>query len=327
MVATTGRESRDDLLAVVDRRGIARLLASTSDIGKATQLLAVLADADAELAAAIAAAIAEEPTLASALQEAPLQALADCVAAAYDAAPSLALSLVEAIGGVSAVLQRIRADNPWITLLEIQEDDGGPVGLARFLYVSDSLQSDPDEEAHRLGRTLLRCLPRIGSVDIQAFLPGDRELAIGDGVRGVSRIRRKNDRATPGIAWVQARTRITVALLAEADTARLAAALPLLSEAADLARRIGTATVTKKLVAPGLRRRLQALNDKGRNLRPPYGRSRIGDTAILEQKSPQLTNHLFSLIVAITGNVIPRFHTRPAEYRALAAVHHRDRHR
>ena len=319
MVATTGRASRDELLVVVGRSGIARLVTSTSDIRKATQLLAVLADADAGLAAAIAAAIADEPTLASALQEAPLKALADCVAAAYDAAPSLALSLMEAIGGETAVIQRIRADNPWITRLEVQEGDGGLVGLARFLYVSDSLQSDPDEEAHRLGRTLLRCLPRIRSVDVQAVLPGDKELAIGGDVRGVSRIRRENDRATPGVAWVQARTRIAVALLAEADTARLAAALPMLSEAADLVRQVGTAAVTGRPPDRNCDQRIRALHHSGRNLRPPYGQARIGDTAILEQKTPDLKDDLYGLVVSITGNVIPRFLRGPSGYRELAA--------
>ena len=319
MVATTERASRDDLVAAIGSSEIARLLASTSDIGKATQLLAVLAGVGAEFAAVVANAIAERPTLASALREAPLQALANCVAAAYDADAGLARSLVESIGGETTVIERIRADNPWITRLEVSERAGGPVGVARFLHHSDTLQGDPDEQAHSLARTMLRCLPRIESADVQALGAGGKELAIGGHVRGVSRLPRANDRAAPGAAWIQARTRIAIALVADADTARLAAALPLLDEAADLARRIGTATVTKKPVAPGLDRRLQALNDKGRNLRPPYGRSRIGDTAILEQESPQLTNHPFDLIVAITGNVIPRFHKRPAEYRALAA--------
>ena len=318
MVAVTGRTSRDNLITAVGLSEVARLLASTNDIAQATQLLAVFAGVGAEFATAVAEAIAEQPTLVSALREAPLDALADCVATAYDADPSLARALVENIGGETAVIERMRSDNPWITRLEVSEGDGRPVGLARVLHFPNDLQGDPDEQAHSLGRTLLRCLPRIRSVDVQCLLPGGNELSMAGHVRGISRITREKDRSRPGAAWVQARTRIAVALVADADTARLAAALPLLDEAADLARRIGTATVTKKLVAPGLDQRLQALNDKGRNLRPPYGRSRIGDTAILEQKSPQLTNHPFDLIVAITGNVIPWFHTRPTEYRALA---------
>ena len=319
MVATAERTSRDDLAAAIGSNELARLLASTSDIGKATQLLAVLAGIGAEFAAVIADGIAEQATLASTLREAPVEALADCVAAAYDADASLARSLVESVGGETTVIKRIRADNPWITQLEVSESAGGPVGVARLLHLSDTLQGDADEQAHNLARTLLRCLPRIESTDVQALGPGGTTLAIGGHVRGVSRMTRANDHATPGAAWIQARTRIAIALVADSDTARLATARPLLDEAAELGRRIATATVTEKLVAPGLDRRLQALHDKGRNLRPPYGRSRIGDTAILEQESPQLANHPFDLIVAITGNVIRRFHRRPAEYRVLAA--------
>ena len=319
MVDTAEWTSRDDLVAAIGSSELARLLASTSDIGKATQLLAVLAGVGPEFAAVTADAIAEQPTLALTLREAPVEALADCVAAAYDADASLARSLVESAGGEATVIKRIRADNPWITQLEVSESAGGPVGVARLLHLSDTLQGDPDEQAHNLARTLLRCLPRIESTDVKALDPGGAELAIGGHVRGVSRLTRANDHATPGAAWIQARTRIAIALVADADTARLAAARPLLDEAAELARRIATATVTEKLVTPGLDQRLQALHDKGRNLRPPYGRSRIGDTAILEQEPPQLANHPFDLIVAITGNVIRRFHTRPAEHRALAA--------
>lgn len=319
MVATAERTSRDDLTAAIGSDELARLLASTSDIAKATQLLAVLAGVGAEFGAVIANAIAEQPILSSTLRQAPVEALADCVAAAYDADARLASSLVESVGGETTVIKRIRADNPWITQLEISEHADGPVGVARFLHVSDTFKGDPDEQSHGLARTLLRCLPRIESTDVQALGPGGMELAIGDHVRGVSRMTRANDRATPGAAWIQARTRVAIALVADGDTARLAAARPLLDEAADLTRRIATAIVTQKPVAPGLDQRLQALHDKGRNLRPPYGRSRIGDTAVLEQEPPQLANHPFDLIVAITGNVIPRFRTRPAEYRALAA--------
>ena len=158
MVATAERTSRDDLAAAIGSNELARLLASTSDIAKATQLLAVLAGVGAEFAAVIAGATAEQPTLASTLREAPVEAPADCVAAAYDADASLARSLVESAGGETTVIKRIRADNPWITQLEVSERAGGPVGVARLLHLSDTLQSDPDGQAHSLARTLLRCL-------------------------------------------------------------------------------------------------------------------------------------------------------------------------
>ena len=319
MVAATGRTSRDDLITAVGLREVARLLASTNDIAKATQLLAVLAGVGSEFATAVSEAIAEQPTLVSALREAPLDALADCVATAHDADPSLARALVENIGGETAVIERIRSDNPWITRLEISEGDGRPVGLARLLHFPNDLQGDPDEQAHSLGRTLLRCLPRIRSVDVQCLLPGGNELSMAGYVRGVSRITRENDRSEPDAAWVQAQTRIAVALTAEADTARLAAALPLLSEAADLVRQIGIATATKMRPAADFDRRLGALRRSAPDLRPPRGVFQTGDTAILEQRSPDLTDPLYGLLGSIASNVIPRCRNERAGYRALAA--------
>ena len=319
MVAVAGRNSRDDLIAALGQDELAIQLASTSDIGAATQLLAVLAGVGAEFAEAVNRALTEQSTLTSALREAPIEALEDCGAAAYDAHPRLAESLVESIGGEAAVIERIRDNDPWITGLEISEHDSETVGIARFLHVPSAHQANPDEHAHSLGRTLLRCLPRIDAVDVRACLPGDKEVAVGGDVRGISRIRRANDHARPGAAWAQARTRAAIALIAEPDTERLTAVLPLLDEAANLVRRIGALTVTGRLITPELDRRLRSLHGKGCNLRPPYGPAQLGDTAILEQKSPQLANHSFDLIVAITGNVIQRFRNRPDEYRGLAA--------
>ena len=319
MVATTERASRNDLATAVGRDEIGRLLASTSDTEKATQLFAVLAGVGAEFAAAIAEPCAEQSRLVSTLREAPLEALADCVAAAYDADPSLARSLVDAIGGETAVIERIRADNPWITRLEVSERANGLVGVARFLYASDSFQRDPDEQAHSLGQTLLRCLPRIASVDVQALLPGDRELARGDHVFWASRIRRGAAHSSPATAWTQARMRIAVALVAESDTARLAAALPLFGEAADLLRLIGTEVAKGTHPVPGFDGPRNALHHSARNLRPSYGAALIGDAAILEQKPPELENFPYDLMVSITGNLMPRCREGRAGYRALGA--------
>lgn len=116
----------------------------------------------------------------SALCDAPLEALGDCLATARGVSPALARSLVEALGGEQAVIYRIRANDPWITQLEIREGDGGPVGCARFLHVSEDLQGDPQERAHSIGRILLWCLPEIESVDVRAIYPGNQMKLIND---------------------------------------------------------------------------------------------------------------------------------------------------
>ena len=180
----------------------------------------------------------------SALRDAPLEDLKDCLSAARDVDPHVAHALVESIGGEQIVIQRIRADNPWTTELGIRVGDDGPVGFARFLHVSDEVQGDMQKQAHSLGRTLLLCLPRIESVDVRALWPGNLEPAIGGDPTGVSRLKREYAPAASSVAWTQARIRAAVALIGEADTVRLTEALPLLGQATDLVQRAGAALLT-----------------------------------------------------------------------------------
>ena len=312
-------DSRGALLAELGWERVAELLASASDADQATQFLAVLAGCGPGLAAALAESAKGESPLASALRDAPLEALADCLAAAYDVDPSLARALVEIIGGEEAVILRIRADNPWLTMLEVRPGEGGPVGFARFLHVSDAFQANPEAEVHRLARSILRCLPEIESVDIQALLPGNHEITIEDYTSGVSRLsREKYNDATPAVAWRQARIRAAGALVGETHTARLTAAPALLEETAELTHQIGTTLVTGKQPTADFPKRRAALVEAGRALRPPLRGSQLGDTAIVETRAPVLRDAVSGTIIDIADNMIPRL-GRPNHYRALAA--------
>ena len=244
MAAVPARDSRSALIAAVGWNGVARLLVSASDAGEATRLLAPLADSGPELAAAADGALDERSPLVEALREAPLDALADCLSAARDADPGVAQLLEKAIGGEEATLGRVRTDNPWVTELHVRDAEGGPVGFARILHASDTLQGDADRRAHSMGRTLLRCLPRIESVDVKALLPGHQELVIAGISTGFSQLSRQHGRSRSSINWNHERARAAGALVGEADTVRLAEALPLLNEAAELVHQIGTVLVT-----------------------------------------------------------------------------------
>ena len=312
-------DSRDALIGKVGWAAIAQLLGSASDVNKATQLLAVLAGCGSALAASLAESADGQSPLAAALRDAPLEGLTDCLAAAYDADPTVAQTLVETIGGEGAMIQRIRADNPWMTMLEIRSGDTGPVGFARYLHTSDARQPDPHEEVHRLARTMLRCLPRIGSVDVQALLPGRRPLTSGGYRFGHSCLARdKYSDATPAVAWRQARIRAAEALIGIPHTTRLTAALPLLDEAAELTHEIATVLVTGRRPAADFPQRQAALFESGRTLQPPLQGAQLGDTSILETQVPMLGDSLSGTIIDIANNMIPRL-LRADNYNALAA--------
>ena len=319
LVAVPGRDSRLGLFEAAGRDAIAQLLTSADDTGRATQLLAVLADTGSEIARAVEKAFDEDSPLASALRDAPLEDLGDCLSAARDVDPHVAHALVESIGGEQVVIQRIRADNPWITELGIREGNDGPVGFARFLHVSDDVQGDMQERAHSLGRTLLWCLPRIVSVDVRPLWPGNLAPAIGGDPAGVSRLKREYAPTASSVAWTQARIRVAVALVGAADTVRLTEALPLLSQANDLVQRAGAALLTgRSSPGPALGQQRRSLHESARALRPALGKTGIGDTAILELQTPELADDLSATILNITGNAILRLQS-PGGYQRLAA--------
>ena len=319
IVAAPQRDSRDDLISAVGHSTIAELVASATDLGDATHLLTVLAGGGPGLAAAVAEAADGQSQLASALRDAPVNVLADCLYAARGADPAVALALVEALGGESAIVSRIQADNPWIMMLDVRAGDGIQVGYSRYLHVPDAMEGSPDEQAHNLGRTLLRCLPQIESVDIKAVLPGGRDLVVGGHPAGISHLRREYDRAAPAAAWARERTRSVAALIGTTDTARLAQALPLLDEAAELMHAWGTALVTTGRSPGGdSDQRRATLHESGRNLLPRLCDTRSRDAAELEQTTPDLEDDLAATITSITGNVIPRL-MDPSQHRLLVA--------
>ena len=318
IVTALGQDSRSCFLSAVGLDRVVELLVSASDTSKAQLLLAVLDGTGRDFAASVEGALNSQPPLVSALKQAPLEALAEMLTTAYDVDPRLSQALVEAIGGERTVIERIRADCPWTTQLKVQEESGSPVGVARLLHVSDVHQPSPEGEVIILGEILLQCLPRIESIDVQTLLPGDIELNIDGFNPWVKQFKREQVLASSGVAWNQARVRAAYAQLAEPDTTRLTAALPLLSTASDLVHKIGTALVTGQPPSPEFDQQMSSLHTAGSNLRPPHRGVLPRDTAIMEQRTPDLSDDLSGLITDITGNVIPRLGQGLDGYSALA---------
>ena len=320
MNAVSRSSSSDHLVAAAGEAYLAELLASADDIDEATQLLAVLEGGSPDLVAAIRRTIDDGSSLVAAVRSAPIEQLAEFLAVARSCGLAVAEHLVGLIGGEDAVLCRIQAQNPWITELEVREGEDSPVGFARLLYVSDTAGGDAREQAVALGQVLLRCLPRIESVDIQALTPGGHEMTIGNFTHGVSRLQRRSDHSVSGIAWNQARIRAALTLVGETDTDRLAKAQPLLNQAAKLTHEFCTHFFTGKphrLNPKELARQIDELHEGGRSLRPPLGTGELGDAAISEQKSALTNEPLSALILALTGNVFQRL-AKPDQYQQLA---------
>ena len=316
------------LAELVGYPSLALVLASCETPHSAALLLSALGKVGPQLTAAVADALTSDSPVVRALAGASIDEVGDCLAAARQCDPLLATLLIDLLGGQDEILGRLRADDPWIVALDIrvaaQDPDGGPgetVGYCRLLHVSDETQGDPRERAVAVGRRLLRCIPGIESVDVQALLPGGQEMQIGDDTHGVSGLRRQYDHTSLSISWNQARMRAALTLLGATDTERLADALPLLEETVRVARDAGLALVlghASQVDFAQLAQSVTDLHERASGLRPPLGAVEIGDTPVGEEAPVPMGDDLSALITDLTGNILARLSKRET-YRALKA--------
>ena len=317
MESTVERGFRDELTTVIGHAEVAELVAAESSLERATRMLEVMNGSPPELSGALRATLVTGSPFEVSLHSASLDDLTTCIAATRNCDPQLAAHIVELLGGEPLVIQRIRAENPWITELDTRSVDGESIGYCRFLHVSDSAQPDAGEEAIALGRLLLRCLPHIESVDVQAIWPGGLPLTIGDHTHGISRLKRQYDHTPAELTWNQLRLSAAQTLLGTADTTRLSEALPLLERAADLTLRLGNGFVSgRERDLEALNAQLRRLHEGAHALRPPLGSALLGDVAMSGNGSALITDNLSALITDLTDNVFQHL-SNPDGYRAL----------
>ena len=319
--SVTTESLRNQLISRLGEEELALQLAMEGDISNAIQSLAVLEGASLKLFEALRQAIATDCPVVRAMKDASIGLLAEFLATARDCHLSVAEALIEQLGGHDQILARLQANDPWITEIEVKDANEGFVAFARTLHISDALQGDPEKRVIELGRLLLRCLPAIESVDVQALTPGGYEIRINDYVHGISRLQRRYDRSTLGVAWNQARIRTTLTLIGETDANRLAKSLPLFDQAADLTLEVATQWLTGKHIQHPIEElaiRVSGLHKSAVELKPPLGASELGNAAIDDISSGIEADRLSALLFDLTGNVFRRL-AEPNQHGPLAA--------
>lgn len=306
---------RDTLLGMVGIRGLGQELAAATNVETCRRLLKTVGRTTMDCTALLTAA---EPgsQLAATLRECSPVDLGDCVSAARDVSPDLARAFVDAVGGTEAVIRRLRGNDPWIRELQVNAADGEMVGVARFLYISESEQGDARERAVGIGRLLLRCLPEITKVDVRAVLPGGYSLKVGGFEHGVSKLLRRHDHTPDTVGWNQLRIRLTRTLLGASETERLHEFATMLSDAAKLVLEFGNAWVRQSEntdEVADLWNRCSALYARGLLLPPKLGSSPFSDEGFGELNDP-----LASLITEICDKVLPRL-DKPGQRAAVMA--------
>ena len=306
---------RDLLLRAVGLEEIASNLASAIDTDACLHFLRTIRQTTIDWKPLLVALQPDAP-LVGALQCCTLPALGECISSARGISLDLARAFVDAIGGTEVVFKRIRDWNPWIQRVEIVSVESELVGVARFLYVSESEQGDARERAVEIGRQLLRTLPDIEKVDVKALGTGGSPLEINGFDHVASGLLRQYDYHSGAVAWNLDRVRLAQTLYGTSETERLTESAGLLKEVADLVREFGNVFVRQRIQSNDSRELLErctSLNAKGRNIHPPFAASPLSDEGGILKLDP-----LSAIVGDVCGNVLPRL-TKQEGLKAISA--------
>ena len=294
---------RDTLLGMVGLHGLRNELAAATNVETCRRLLRAVGRTSMDCTPLLTTVEPGSP-LVETLNKCSLSDLGDCVSAARDVSHDLARAFVDAVGGTEAVINRFRDSDPWIRELQINTDNDDVVAVARFLYISESEQGDAQEQAVRIGRLLLRCLPETMKVDVRAVAPDGHSMTVGGFEYGVSKLLRRYDHHPDAVAWNQERIRLACTLFGASETERLAEAVVMLADAAKLVQDVGNTFVRQPESSDeitALWERRDALDTRGRLLPPKLGTSLFSSEGLGD-----LTDSLSALITEICDKVLPR---------------------
>ena len=306
---------RDTLLEAVGMQVVAGALDTASDPLECVPLLQAVRGTSLEWGL-LAASFARPSALASALSQCETILLTECIEAARRVSAPLAEAVVNAAGGVDAMLQRIRMDDPWIVELQIEQVEDRLTGVARYLYLSSEEQGDARERSVTLGRQLLRLLPSIEQVDVKPLGPDGQVLTIAGDEIASSGLLRRYDHGPAAIDWNRRRFRLVQSQFGVSETERLGELARLLNETTGLCREYGS-----ELVRPsGLFVESQKLNERrlsidamARQIPPPFG-----SDPFVEPMNKWLDGDLSAFVTNIADKSLPRLH-EPEQWNALSA--------
>ena len=320
MERVPGPQRRDEFISAIGTRPIAQLTVSTGDLRSAASLLATCYETAESLDEALCLALNASNPIVDALWASEIESLSAFLTTAYETAPVFVGKLIELLGGRESMLQRVRAAEPWIVELDLDQEPEATIARGRFLHLSDTEQGDADEAAHAISRRLWSLLPGIDGVDIRAVLPSGRPLRMGRYELGVSQLRRESHLSEHSIAWNRARVQVIRTLLGANDSYRLRTLLPLLRKATRLADQVGTLLVKHLPSVPDLsdlRRETEALHSAVTQIRPSIRGAEFDQPGILDHPDALENDDSVALITDLTRNIVPRI-THPGEYRSLA---------
>ncbi|MFV4914818.1 hypothetical protein PFZ49_15140 [Microbacterium lacticum] len=188
-------EELTDLILNVGVDGAATAVFDMRSPREVTELLAVAQGIAAHLLLELVVAIQRLATSGRRIRafdsEPSLDDLAELLLAAQSFDAGVAEMLLQAAGGASSVVDRLRDRFPWVIHLAVVDGSDGQILFGRLLHVSDELQGSADANSKELARLGIACLPACVSADIATLSADGLPYEIGEHRMGVSTLQRR----------------------------------------------------------------------------------------------------------------------------------------
>ena len=141
-----------------------------------------------------------------------IRQIARLLSTAFLVEPTLAVDLVESLGGERALLDHFHSQIPWTTPPTIESDGGhGRTVRSNWHYVAERYQPDPHETVCEICETLIALSPRSNAAACDAVDPSEQIIAVGDFKPWSKNIPRANLPPKARVAWNVAFRRILLA--------------------------------------------------------------------------------------------------------------------
>ncbi|WP_269305753.1 hypothetical protein [Aeromicrobium sp. HA] len=218
---------RSSFLEALDNGWAARVLTSSGSLNEVADLLNALKDTEDAVTGEL---MLSGTPLERSLRTCSADELADTLSAARTVTPDLAVGLRNHADNGVSIRERIFHSNPWITEVDVINEDVLSVARCRMVVVSEETITDYHEDAVNIARLVLGCFPEADRADVKLLWPDGQPASFGDHELGSSELLRRYAISTGEVRWNRIRASVASSAWRTGGTERVRTADEVLSQ-------------------------------------------------------------------------------------------------
>ena len=220
---------RSSFLAALGSDWIAQVLTSSGSLSDVADVLNALKDTKDTVTPQLTLSGTH---LEESLRTCSAEELADTLSAARTFAREFAAALSTHAGNEASIVERILESNPWITEVEVTEEDGLSVARCRMIVVSEETITDYHKDAVNIARLVLGCFPETDRADVKLLWPDGQPVSVGDHELGSSGLLRRYAMSDREVRWNRLRAAVASSAWRAGGTERVRTADEVLAQVA-----------------------------------------------------------------------------------------------